>query len=136
EVPLETPLDVPDAPAEAAARAAVHAAQAVAGRYGIPVEGVVLRARDAGDAIVAEITRRGAEVVGVATDWQRAPAAARLLPETTDHVLRHAPCRVVLIGHPTDDRGSRLERDGEPVFHAGRPSDYWPTGAFVDRDAA
>jgi len=133
EVPLDVPLDTPDKAVEAAARDAVHTAQANAESYGVRVEGVVLHARDAGEAIVAEATARRAEVVVIAAEWPQVRPHTRL-GRTTDHVLKHAPCRVMLIGHAAENPSqTRPTPESEPVFRAGRASDYWPTGEFVDR---
>ena len=135
EVPLESPLNTVDAAAENAARAAVYTAHAVADTYGISLDGVVLRAHGAGDAIVAEVTARRAQLVILPTGWAaRSGAAAARLPVTAAHVLKHAPCRVMLIGRPNETQGPEQAEGADTVFHAGRPRDYWPTGEFVDRD--
>jgi nucleotide-binding universal stress UspA family protein len=133
EMPLEMPLQSLDAAAESAARAAVYTAHAIGDRYGISVEGVVLRAYGAGEAIVAEVTARDAQLVIVPAGWVPSKHRARL-PLTAAYVLRHAPCRVMLIGRPHDAPAPERADESDTVFHAGRPSDYWPTGAFVDRE--
>lgn len=133
EVPLDMPLDAPDRAVEAAALEAIHAAQAIAASYGVRVEGVVLHARDAGEAIVAETTLRSAEIVVLAGEWPQVRTNVSL-DGTTDHVLKHAPCRVMLIGRASKDAtGQPAAPESEPVFRGGRASDYWPTGEFVDR---
>lgn len=129
EVPLEMPLDAADAAVESAAHDAVLHARAIVDSYGVAAEGVILHARDAGEAIVAEVAERRAELVVIASLRAGGRRSARLLPTTTEHVLKQAPCRVMLVGRPVGDRSG----DGAPVFHAGRPSDYWPAGEFVDR---
>jgi nucleotide-binding universal stress UspA family protein len=129
EVPLETPLDTVDATVEEAARGAVDDARSIAESYGVPLQGVVLYAREAGAAIVAELASRHTEICVLGAEWPHATGSRRL-PPTTDYVLKHARCRVMLIGGPTG-RNGLTQRD--PVFHAGRPSDYWPAGDFVDR---
>ncbi|MGZ4389035.1 MAG: universal stress protein [Gaiellaceae bacterium] len=134
EVPLDVPLETPDAAAEAATREAVRTAQAVGATYGVSVEGVVLHARDAGEAIVDEAVARDAQVVVLAADWPQGRGRIRRLSGTTDHVLKHAPCRVLLIGNAAP--ATRATRAWEPVFRSGRPSDYWPSGEFVDPDGS
>jgi hypothetical protein len=133
EVPLEVPLRTADPAAESAARAAVYTAHAVADTYGISLEGVVLRAHGAGEAIVAEVAARRAQLVIVPAGWAAGPGGARL-PVTAAHVLKHALCRVMLIGRPNGVHGAEHAEESDTVFHAGRPRDYWPTGEFVDRD--
>lgn len=131
EVPFEFSLDAPAAAAETAAREAVWAAHTVADAYGISLDGVVLRARDAGEAIVAEIAKRRAEIVILAGDWPRPQRTRRLLPDTKAHVLKHAPCRVLLVGRPA--ASAKAQNGDAVVFRAGGEADYWPTGEFVDR---
>lgn len=133
EVPLELPLDTPDRAVEAAARAAVQGAQVIARSYGVAAEGVVLHARDGGEAIVAEVAARRADAVVVAGEWPRARPHARL-GRTTDHLLKYSPCRVMLIGHAAQSPSRRRPApESEPVFRAGRASSSWPAGEFIDR---
>jgi nucleotide-binding universal stress UspA family protein len=130
EMPLELPLATADPNAEAAAREAVHKAHQIADKYGVATDGLILRARDPGEAIVAELTERSIQVVLIAAAWLQKAQRARLLGATIDHIMHHAPCRVMLIGHPAK---RDAERD-EPIFRAASPSDYWPTGTFIDRN--
>jgi hypothetical protein len=135
EVPLEIPLQSADPAAESAARAAVYTAHAVADTYGISLEGVVLRAHGAGEAMVAEIAARRAQLVIVPAGWAaRTGVGAARLPVTAAHVLKHAPCRVMLIARPNHVHDAEQAEESDTVFHAGRPRDYWPTGEFIDRD--
>jgi hypothetical protein len=135
EVPLEVPLQTVDAAAESAARAAVYTAHAVADTYGISLDGVVLRAHGAGEAIVAEVEARRAQLVIVpAGSAARSGAGAARLPVTAAHVLKHVTCRVMLIARPNETQGAEHAEEFDTVFHSGRPRDYWPTGEFVDRD--
>jgi nucleotide-binding universal stress UspA family protein len=129
EVPLEIPLDTVEPTVQTAARDAIVRAQAVIAGYGLRSEGVLLHARDAGEAIVAELEARRAEVVLVAAERPDQQQRTHILPPTTDYILKQAPCPVMLIGQPTDHRP---RNSFDPVFRAGRPSDYWPTGEFID----
>src|SRR5262245_31718334 len=133
EVPLELPLHPTESSADVAARDAVHTAQAIGDSYGVSVEGVVLHARDAAEAILAEVQDRDSELVVVAAEWPRPDRRSRLIGRTTDHILKNAPCRVMLIGHQT---GNVQACASDPVFASGRPGDYCPTGEFVDRHPA
>src|SRR5262249_35025495 len=62
EVPLEIPFAAVDPTVETAAHGAIVRAQSVTESYGINSEGVLLHARDAGEAIVAELEARRAEI--------------------------------------------------------------------------
>src|SRR5262245_44138085 len=133
EVPLEMPLRSTDVAAETAAREAVYTAHAIGDSYGVTVAGVVLRAHTAGEAIVAEVTARRAQLVIVPVGWTHAKRDAHL-PLTASYVLKHAPCRVMLIGRNKEAPDADHSDESDTVFHAARPSDYWPTGRFLDRD--
>src|SRR5262249_4789738 len=129
EVPLEIPFDAVDPTVETAAHGAIVRAQSVTESYGINSEGVLLHARDAGEAIVAELEARRAEIALVAAERPDGRQRAGLLAATTESILKQAPCPVMLIGQPTNHQ----RRDNtDPVFRAGRPSDYWPSGEFID----
>jgi nucleotide-binding universal stress UspA family protein len=129
EVPLEIPLDAVDPTVGAAARDAIVRAQAITESYGIASQGVLLHARDAGEAIVAELDMREADVVLVGAERPNARQRESVLPATTDYILKQARCPVMLIGQAADGH-----RHGsfDPVFRAGHPRDYWPSGEFVD----
>lgn len=113
EVPLSLPLDarLPDAQLRRA-RAALARAKAVGEEYdGVEVATATIRARRAGDAIVAEAQRRGVELIVLAAEEpSRIRGGARLggiggpldnfIGEATKHVVRKAPCRVILTAPP------------------------------------
>ena len=124
EVPLELPLDarLPDAQLKKA-RAALARAKAVGEEYvGVEVATATIRARRAGDAIVAEAQRRGVELIVLAAEEpSRIRGGARLggiggpldnfIGDATKHVVRKARCRVILTAPPANDR----EREREPT---------------------
>jgi basic amino acid/polyamine antiporter, APA family len=98
EVPPALPLEAHMFEEEAAAKRALEEARAIAYARGVDVRARVLRARDAGEAIVEEAERSQADVVVL-----RAPRSSRrwrVFGKTVDHVLRHAPCRVMVDALP------------------------------------
>ena len=115
EVPLSLPLDarLPEAQLKRA-RAALARAKAVGEEYeGVEVATATVRARRAGEAIVAEATRRGVELIVLAAEEpSRIRGGARLggvggpldnfVGEATKYVVRKAPCRVILTAPPGD----------------------------------
>ncbi len=117
EVPLSLPLDarLPDAQLKRA-RAALARAKAVGEEYvGVQVATATIRARRAGDAIVAEAQRRGVELIVLAAEEpSRIRGGARLggiggpldnfIGDATKHVVRKARCRVILTAPPANDR--------------------------------
>ena len=118
EVPLSLPLDarLPDVQLKRA-RAALARAKAVGEEYvGVEVATATIRARRAGEAIVAEAARRGVELIVLAAEEpSRIRGGARLggiggpldnfVGEATKHVVHKAPCRVILTAPPADDGG-------------------------------
>jgi APA family basic amino acid/polyamine antiporter len=113
EVPLSLPLDarLPEQQLKTA-RAALARAKAVGEEYvGVEVATATIRARRAGDAIVAEAQRRGVELIVLAAEEpSRIRGGARLggiggpldnfIGDATKHVLRKATCRVILTAPP------------------------------------
>jgi len=116
EVPLSLPLDarLPEAQLKRA-RAALARAKAVGEEYdGVEVATATIRARRAGEAIVAEAQRRGVELIVLAAEEpSRIRGGARLggiggpldnfVGDATKHVVRKAPCRVILTAPAAED---------------------------------
>jgi APA family basic amino acid/polyamine antiporter len=115
EVPLSLPLDarLPDAQLKRA-RAALARAKAVGEEYeGVQVATATLRARRAGEGIVAEAARRGVELIVLAAEEPSRIRGGALLGgkggpldnfvgDATKYVVRKAPCRVILTAPPDD----------------------------------
>jgi APA family basic amino acid/polyamine antiporter len=98
EVPPALPLDAHMLDEEAAAKRALEDARAIAYARGVDVRTDIVRARVAGEAIVEEAARCEADVVVL-----RAPRSGRrwkVFGRTADHVLKHAPCRVMVDALP------------------------------------
>ncbi len=94
EVPPVLPLDAHMTSEESAARHLVDRAVAIAEMYGVKPEPRLLRARDAAAAIVRQAELRKAELIVIAAPRKRRAAFG----STVEHVLKHAPCRVMVIG--------------------------------------
>lgn len=107
EVPVELPLDCLMDAEEALARDLLERAAATIESFGVKSVLRLVRARQAGTAILDEVERQHAEllVVGVSPRPRRRSTA---LGATVEHVVKAAPCRVMLI---TGDRsrGSRAD---------------------------
>ena len=123
EVPLALPLDarLPDVQVKRA-KAALARAKIVGEEYeGVVVQTAMVRARRAGQAIVAEAARRGVEAIVLAAEEpSRVRGGALLgsagpldnyLGEVTKHVIRKAPCRVILTAPP--DRRRVAVQEGQ-----------------------
>jgi APA family basic amino acid/polyamine antiporter len=100
QVPRERALDDP-LPADVAERAeaSVAEARALGEEHDVEVVAEAVRARSIGHAIVEEASRRGADliVLGSAPRWRR---QSRFFSPTVDHVLKHAPCEVLVVAFP------------------------------------
>ena len=69
--------------------------------YGVTVSLETVRGRDAASAIVREVVARNIELVVLGAP--RAPDRKRsvaVFGNTVEHVLKHAPCRVMIVGAP------------------------------------
>jgi nucleotide-binding universal stress UspA family protein len=109
-VPRDRALDAAlPAELEERARLSLEEARELADDNGVEISTASVRARSIGHAIVDEAVRRQADliVLGSAPRWRR---QSRFFSPTVDHVLRNAPCEVLVVAFP----------DG--VFDEPRPS--------------
>ncbi|MCW2974923.1 MAG: hypothetical protein JWM06_204, partial [Actinomycetia bacterium] len=99
EVPLELPLDayLPDRLEEANEQ--LDEASAIGELYGVRVTERIVRARNAGRAIVDEATRRNSEIIvmGGPRRVRLTSGKRAIFGDTVDFVLKHAPCRVMVV---------------------------------------
>jgi APA family basic amino acid/polyamine antiporter len=100
QVPRERELGAP-LPRNVAeeADASVAEARALGEENGVDVRAEAIHARSIGHAIVDEATSRSADliVLGSSPRWRR---QSRFFSPTVDHVLRHAPCEVLVVAFP------------------------------------
>jgi basic amino acid/polyamine antiporter, APA family len=99
-VPRELPLEAPlAAEVEERARVTLDEARLLGEDHGVVVAGRMVRARSIGPAIVDEARDREADliVLGSSPRWRR---EARFFSPTVDHVLRYAPCEVLVVAFP------------------------------------
>jgi APA family basic amino acid/polyamine antiporter len=101
EVPPALPLNAHMFEEEAEAKHVLEDAYAIAAAHGVSLQTKILRARNAGEAIVEEAYARKSELVVLrAMRKQRLGQRGRLFGKTVDHVLKHAPCRVMVAAPP------------------------------------
>ena len=97
ELPPSLPLEAHMLEEEAAAHRVLEDARAIGAARGVRVKARILRAREAGEAIVAEAVSANVDLVVLrAPRKQRIGRRARIFGRTADHVLKHAPCRVMV----------------------------------------
>ncbi len=94
-VPLEQPLDADLGDEEHRADELLDQARAVGELYGVRVIGRIVRARQAGRAIVEEAQRRQSEIVVLGAPRAKHTRSA-VFGKTVDSVLRNAPTRVMV----------------------------------------
>jgi APA family basic amino acid/polyamine antiporter len=95
EVPLHLPLDARLPEEEERANRVLDEARSIGELYGVNVVGRLVRARSPGRAIVDEAERRHAEIIVMGAPRERGRRRA-IFGRTTDFVLKHAPCRVMV----------------------------------------
>jgi APA family basic amino acid/polyamine antiporter len=96
EVPLELPVDAHLPDLEDEANDLLDGAKAVGESYGVRVIGRLVRSRRAGRAIVDEAIRRQSEII-VMSAPRRQRRLRLIFASTVDFVLKHAPCRVMVV---------------------------------------
>ncbi|HVW17876.1 MAG TPA: universal stress protein, partial [Solirubrobacteraceae bacterium] len=92
-VPLELPLDADLHHQMRLADELLDEAAAVASPYGVRIVERIVRARQAGRAIVEEAERRGSQIIVLGAPRSSHKA---IFGHTVDYVLKHAPCRVMV----------------------------------------
>jgi APA family basic amino acid/polyamine antiporter len=99
EVSLELPLDafLPDQVHEANEQ--LDEARAIGESYGVNVVSRIVRARNAGRAVVDEAVRRNSEIIVMGGPRRVRLAAGKraIFGDTVDFVLKHAPIRVMVV---------------------------------------
>jgi APA family basic amino acid/polyamine antiporter len=98
EVPLELPLNAYLPQEVTAAERELEEAGRIGESYGVRVIERLVRARNAGRAIVDEAARRNSEIIVMGGPRRVRLAAGRraIFGDTVDFVLKHAPCRVMV----------------------------------------
>lgn len=98
-VPLALPLDATLPEQEERAAASLEEARLLGEEHGVEVETATVHARSIGHAIVEHARERGVDliVLGSSPRWRRQSA---FFSPTVEHVLRHAPCEVLVVAFP------------------------------------
>jgi nucleotide-binding universal stress UspA family protein len=97
EVPPELPLEAHMHEADRRASRLSADAQAVGELFGVTVTPRIVRARAAGEAIVEEAAAGESEIVVLAAPQRGRSSLRSHFGETVAFVLRHAPCRVLVV---------------------------------------
>lgn len=92
-LPLEAELPQESAQGERCLAEAEQAAR----RFKVSCEGDILQARDAGHAIVDEAVQERVDAIVLGVPRSGREALALDLGKTSEYILRHAPCEVILV---------------------------------------
>jgi nucleotide-binding universal stress UspA family protein len=99
EVPPLLPLDAHMLDEEAHAHQLLERASAITASYGVGVSTRRVRARDAAAAILEQAALASSEIIVLgAPRKQPTRPGVSVFGTTVEHVLKRAPCRVMLIG--------------------------------------
>jgi nucleotide-binding universal stress UspA family protein len=102
EVPPLLPADAHMPDEEATAHVALSRAAAIADSYGVKVSAQMVQARDAAAAIVDQVVARDIESIVVGGPRRgRTTRGVSMFGSTVEHVLKNAPCRVIVVGPGT-----------------------------------
>jgi nucleotide-binding universal stress UspA family protein len=108
EVPSVLPLNAHMVEEEREAHRLLERVGALAETYGVSVSPRITRARDAATAIVAEAVARDTETILIGAPRKaRASKGVAAFGSTVEHVLKRAPCRVIVIGTSETTRAGR-----------------------------
>jgi APA family basic amino acid/polyamine antiporter len=110
EVPMMVPMDAYMIEEETVAKRVLEVARAIAHSYGVSFSARIVRARDAGEAIVQEAIRDNAEIVILSAPRKpRSSGRADLFGRKVQFVLKHSPCRVMVATSPaTPEKAGRV----------------------------
>ena len=101
EIPPLLPLDSHTAELEEGARRLLERAESTGDSYGVKVTTRIARARDVAAAILTE-AKSDIEVIVIGTPRRElAESPKRLAPSPLVDILRHAPCRVMVVSAPS-----------------------------------
>jgi nucleotide-binding universal stress UspA family protein len=101
EMPAQLPLDAHMLEEEVAGKRALEDARAIGSLRGVNVRTRMLRARLAGEAIVAEAKATQADLVVLRAPRKQGGNGRKVFGNTVDFVLKHAPCRVMVAAPPS-----------------------------------
>jgi nucleotide-binding universal stress UspA family protein len=82
----------------------VAEAEEMARHYKIKGAGEILQARDAGHAIVDEALELSADAIVIGVPRPSREGMALDLGKTSEYILSHAPCEVIMVRGGTDDK--------------------------------
>ncbi len=106
EIPMDLPLtaDLPEH--ERTANTLLDDARALVESHGVRAVTRLERARSAGEAIVADAEVRSAELVVIGAPRRGIGRRAPVFGRTVRYVLKHSPCRVIVVAEKVPERAA------------------------------
>jgi APA family basic amino acid/polyamine antiporter len=104
QIPMELPLTVGLPEEERVANALLDDARALVESHGVRAVTRLERARSAGEAIVADAAARTAELVVIGSPRRGIGRRAPVFGRTVRYVLKHSPCRVIVVAEPVPQK--------------------------------
>lgn len=101
ELPLQLRLDEKLPEEEEKLDDLLDEADAVGESYGVKIVERLARGRQAGPTIVEEANRRGSEIIVIGATRKSERMRRAIFGSTVDYVLKHAPCRVMVVSAST-----------------------------------
>lgn len=98
EIPALLPLDAHMTDEESRAQQILDRAASIADSYAVGVSKTRIRAREAAGAILEQAAISASEIIVLGAPRRRRPTHDSIVGDTVEHVLKRAPCRVMLIG--------------------------------------
>lgn len=103
EVPRALPVEADLAPEAVRGEEILTRAEQVADEHDVQVDGALLQARDAGQALVDEALDIGAGAIVIGLDYHRRPYGRFAIGRLPEYVLANAHCEVWLIRYTFDE---------------------------------
>jgi nucleotide-binding universal stress UspA family protein len=103
EIDWTLPLDADIAGRSEDVQRVLDSAEAVCEAFKVPMEPVLLQARDVAAAIVDEATERGADLLVVGLPYRKRFGGEFAIGRTIPYVLQNAPCAVWVVREPMSE---------------------------------
>jgi nucleotide-binding universal stress UspA family protein len=106
EIDWTLPLDADIAGSSEEAQRVLDEAEAVAEEARVPIETVLLQARDVAAALVDEAVERAADLLVLGLPYRKRFGGDVLIGRTIPYVLKNAPCAVWVVRDPMPEEAS------------------------------
>ncbi|MGH2475923.1 MAG: universal stress protein [Candidatus Limnocylindrales bacterium] len=100
EIDWTLPLDADIAGRSEEVQQVLDTAEGIVERYKVPMEPVLLQARDVAAAIVDEATERGVDLLVLGLPYRKRFGGEFAIGRTIPYVLQNAPCAVWVVREP------------------------------------